>query len=231
MTGKLQPRRLELFVEKLRVAVSSRDPEAAPAVISKMREAQISSFVIADHYIPEVARRLGEAWCSDEMDFATVTIGSARLQGILRSLGPEWSAEDQHINPTAPRCMVIVPAGAQHTLGATILAGQLRRSGISVSLVVGAQPATLSARCEGASYDAFLISASEHEKLNDIKRIVEAVRSAGEKTPVIVGGNVLALAADVETQTGADLATSDVEAAIRFCGFDARLLHLVGEES
>lgn len=229
MTGQLQPRRLELYVEKLCVAVSSRDPEAAPAVIEKMRAAHISSFDIADNYIPEVARRLGDAWCSDQMDFATVTIGSARLQGILRGLGPNWSADDQHINPLAPRCMVIVPAGAQHTLGATILAGQLRRAGISVSLELGRERAALQDKCKKATYDAFLISASQRESLNDIKRIVETVRGTGHKTPVIIGGNVLALATDIVKQTGADFATSDIKSAIRFCGFDARLLHLVGE--
>ncbi|MEM7470446.1 MAG: cobalamin B12-binding domain-containing protein [Pseudomonadota bacterium] len=228
MNGQMKQRRIEHFVAELEAAVSSRDPSAPATVVEKMRIAHITDIEIADTYIPEVARRLGEAWCSDTMNFATVTIGSARLQGVLRGLGPDWCAEDQHINPTAPRCMVIVPPNAQHTLGATILSGQLRRAGISVSLEIGKDPAILRQKCERARYDAFLISASERENLSDIKTIVQALRSTGRKTPVIVGGNVLAVKDDVLAKTGADLATSDLETAIRFCGFDARLLHLVG---
>lgn len=230
MTGQLKQQRLELFSQELYAAASSRDPKAAPAVIEKMRRAGLEPDEIADIYIPEVARRLGEAWCADNLDFAVVTIGSARLQGLLRSLGPEWCAEDIQVSTDAPRCMLIVPETCQHTLGASILAGQMRRAGLSVALNIGKSLDDLKAEAQHNRYDAIMISASSRESLDVIRRIVQNVRPTGRKVPVIIGGNVLAQDEDVAQLTGADLATSELEDAIRFCGFDARMLRIVAEE-
>jgi methylmalonyl-CoA mutase cobalamin-binding subunit len=230
MTGQLKQQRLELFSQELYAAVSSPDPKSGPAVIEKMFKAGFDPSEIADIYIPEVARRLGEAWCSDNLDFAVVTIGSARLQGLLRSLGPDWCAEDVQVSDSAPRCMLVVPETCQHTLGASILAGQMRRAGLSVSLKIGRSIEELKADAQRNRYDAVLISASTRESLDVIRRIVQNVRPNGRQVPVIIGGNVLAQNEDVARLTGADLATSELEEAIRFCGFDARMLRVVAED-
>ncbi len=229
MVGKLKQRRMELFVRELYAAVSSPDKQAAPSLVQTMLANGFEPTEIADLYIPEVARRLGDAWCSDNLDFAKVTIGAARLQGMLRGLGPEWCAEDTHVAADAPRCLVVVPPDAQHTLGATILAGQMRRAGLSVSLEIGRSVDDLQQMVEQAPFDAVMISASAQESLAVIGCIVQRVRSVRRDVPVVVGGNILALDEDIARVTGADLATCALEEAIRFCGFDARMLRIVAD--
>jgi hypothetical protein len=49
--------------------------------------------------------------------------------------------------------------------------------------------------------------------------IVEALKQGlPEPPPVIVGGKLVDLKPDVAAQTGADLATNDLEEALEFCG-------------
>jgi methylmalonyl-CoA mutase cobalamin-binding subunit len=106
----------------------------------------------------------------------------------------------------------------------------MRRAGLSVSLKIGRSIEELKADAQRNRYDAVLISASTRESLDVIRRIVQNVRPNGRQVPVIIGGNVLAQNEDVARLTGADLATSELEEAIRFCGFDARMLRVVAED-
>ncbi len=217
----------EHFVDELYKAAASIEREPLQRVVQQILDAGISEYELADIFIPRVAALLGEAWCQDNINFAETTIGSARLQGVLRSLGPEWCAEDIYIGSAAPRCLVVVPEGAQHTLGATILTGQLRRAGLSVSLDLNAGPSNVFDRLSTTTFDVVLISASARESLASISRIVQKVRQTGQEIPVIVGGNVLSLDQDIAQITGADIATSDLQEAIGFCGFNVRMLRVV----
>jgi MerR family transcriptional regulator, light-induced transcriptional regulator len=77
---------------------------------------------IADFYVPEVARRLGAAWCEDRTSFADVTVGTARLQGLLREIGPDWFS-DARLGDRPPVCVLVVVSRDEfHTLGAMVLA-------------------------------------------------------------------------------------------------------------
>ena len=58
-------------------------------IVQRLRDMGISDHAIIDHYIPETARRLGADWVADRLGFADVTIGSAKLQSMLRELVEE----------------------------------------------------------------------------------------------------------------------------------------------
>ncbi len=208
---------LEPLINELYRAVSDPDPTKAPAVVDKFLEVGISAEQLADYYIPSVARRLGDAWCSDMMDFAKVSIGSARLQGLLRYLGPNWCSGDGTPRPNAPTCLLLVPEDAQHTLGATILAGQMRRLGFCVTLEIGTSLKDLTYILSQDPVDAVMVSASSRESLEMIRTIVDNVRKFLGDVPVVIGGNVLSLDVDVAALTGANLATSDLAEALEFC--------------
>eukprot|EP01023_Acetabularia_acetabulum_P015203 TRINITY_DN17374_c0_g1_i5.p2 TRINITY_DN17374_c0_g1~~TRINITY_DN17374_c0_g1_i5.p2 ORF type:complete len:173 (-),score=32.84 TRINITY_DN17374_c0_g1_i5:14-532(-) len=79
--------RLDL-VRQLELAVLDRNPLRRMDALAEIRKAGITDVEIAEDFIPHVARRLGDAWCEDNMSFADVTIGSARLQAMVRDLGP-----------------------------------------------------------------------------------------------------------------------------------------------
>jgi methanogenic corrinoid protein MtbC1 len=205
------------FADLLQDAVVAGDDQATRVAISRMHDAGISREAIIDYYIPSIARNLGDAWTEDEMSFATVTIGTARMQQVLRDLAPGWHSEKRR--PTeAAAILLLVPADNSHTLGATVLVGQLRRMGFSVHLLVGAEVGDLTDRVGRSRFDAVFISTSCTSGLESVRKLVHVIRTLlPDGPPVVVGGPMIECIKDVIARTGADHATSDLEEGLRFC--------------
>lgn len=208
----------ERFLEELSLAVRGEDPGRRHAVLRDMIAARIRPEDIADFYIPEIARRLGAAWCEDGLSFADVTIGVARLQGLLKDLSAAWT-DDIRLDPDAPGLLVVVLADEFHTLGAMVLCGQLARLGVSVKLAMGQGESELLRTVAAGQFDAILISAAQGERLARLRKLVEKIKAASVRpTPVVIGGSVVTRVTDIKTQTGADHATTDPREALRACG-------------
>jgi NAD(P)-dependent dehydrogenase (short-subunit alcohol dehydrogenase family) len=88
---------------------------------------------MADAYIPAAAQHLGSNWVSDRLCFAEVTIATARLQALVRAIGTRWGGDPAHL-PGRRSVLMIVPDTEQHTLGAVVATGQMRRMGLSEDL-------------------------------------------------------------------------------------------------
>lgn len=196
---------------------------AGQTAVQNVLSAGVPAEDIADYYIPTIAREMGEQWCRDEMGFATVTIGTSRLQAMLRQLGPHWTG-DNVANADAPTILVVVAEDIYHTLGAMVLSGQLRRKGISVRLLLGATPPEVAAQTQLLRFDAVFLSASCGETLESLRKIVKSVsQNAAVPTPVVVGGTILTEAPDAQPLTGADYATNDLNEALALCGLTETL--------
>jgi len=221
------PRELDLqIMAAMRAAALAVNRKDCTAVLQQAQQAGIAREDIADFYIPALARDLGDDWCSDNLSFAAVTIGVSRLQAMLRELGPEW-AGDQSANPAAPSVLLIVGQDVYHTLGAMVLSGQLRRKGLSVRLMLGADPQELAQKLAKTSYDAVFISASSGESLESLRRIVYVIRTSSKTLlPVVIGGTILEVENqyDVTALTGADHATNVPSEALELCGVTTKYL-------
>lgn len=174
---------------------------------------------IADRFVPALARRMGEEWCSDLMGFAGVTVGCARLQALLRELGAHWRGNRRR-DPETGSALIAVAAGENHTLGAVVLAGQLRRAGVSVKLGLGVTPPDVMRAVGRQRFDAVLVSASRGARPETLRSLVEAVSRAGTEAapPVVIGGSIAELDGDLTATTGADLVTNEATEALEFCG-------------
>lgn len=206
----------------MREAALGMDRSACVTVLNAALAAGIARDDLADLYIPELARDMGIDWCTDELSFASVTIGVSRLQAMLRDLGPEL-AGDHAGNPVS--IMLIVGEDVHHTLGAMVLKGQLQRKGLSVRLMLGAPLSEVADRLAMASYDAVFISSSIGETLESLRKIVDVVRSASKKAlPVVIGGTILEDTAryDIAALTTADYATNSPSEALELCGLSPK---------
>lgn len=208
------------WAEALQSAVTSPDASDKDKVLQGMLRAGISPELICDQYIPAVARRMGDDWCSDSMSFADVTIGSARLQALLRDASlqgggaPMQGAED---------LAVIVLADEYHTLGSMVLTGQLRRLGATVRLALGRPEAEIRRIVGDGGFDGILISVVLTEDYTVIRRTVDDLRELTKgHVPIIVGGSIMSLGIDTAKQvTGADHVVGTASAALKLCGHDA----------
>lgn len=206
----------EKHVETLRKSVLERNSDIRGRAVSELRAAGITLEEIVDCYIPEVARRLGTLWCEDGLGFADVTIGSARLQGLLRDLSAQLVYQTDKKNDSG--VAVVVLADEYHTLGAMVLTTQLRRLGISVRLMLGMSGHDALRELGHDRYDAVFVSASHIESLENLGKFVEKIRKQTKRNmPIVVGGPVIGQTVDVKAATGADVATSDVYEAVRAC--------------
>lgn len=214
---RLNSRPLESYLTEMYNAVLSPDARALIGVVQAMRRAQITSATIAEIYVPSLARKLGDAWLADALDFGGVTIGSARLQGLLWQLERDWTVPEKPPLNSPPAFLVGVPKGNQHTLGATILAGQLRHRGMSVNLDLELTPTSLGSHVINQQLSGVLLSVAPGDDLAFVERLVDSSHQQDRDTPVIIGGSILDLEDLAQAQTNADFVTSCVDEVLRFC--------------
>lgn len=208
----------EELLTRFMSAVASMDAAAFEDLKPELRRARVSAAMLADLYIPEVARRLGEAWETDCVSFAQVTMGVARLQAILREIGSGWSADTAAVGE-ATTLLLILPQGEQHTLGAMVLAGRLRRMGISVSVRIAPSLAELADYVAERSFDGALISIACEDRLETCRKLVKTLKEASDgRLRVAIGGALAEADENVMRLTGADVVTNDVTLALERVG-------------
>lgn len=208
----------EHLVERFVLAVIASDPEDLELFKPELRRARVSAASLADLYIPEVARRLGRAWETDCLSFASVTMGVARLQAILREIGAEWAA-DREGAVDAPMILLVLPTGEQHTLGAMVLAGRLRRMGVSVCMKISPTTQELGHFVAERAFDGALVSIACNDRLESCSKLVKTLKESSKvELRVVVGGAILEASDDVMRATGADLVTNDIFRAFDYLG-------------
>jgi MerR family transcriptional regulator, light-induced transcriptional regulator len=201
------------LIHRFMAAVVCPDAGSLDALKADLRRARLSSVVFADRYIPEIARRLGQAWVDDCMSFADVTMGSARLQAILREISADWVANAR--TDDMGTILLIIPAGEQHTLGALCLMGQLRRRGVSVCLRIGPSDADLRNLLAQRTFDGAMVSGGQVAMLPVCTKLVTTLKDLTDgHMSVAVGGAMLGLFAEPVCIPLADAVTNDLTDAL-----------------
>lgn len=213
----------ESLLLRLIEAVTAEDPAAAVTLIDTLRAQNVQPEVLTDLYLPAAARALGEAWERDTADFVDVTIGTMRLQAILRGLSVD-EVLAAHNGPIAGSILLIVPKGEQHTLGAMVVAAQLRRRRVSVCLQIMPRTNELREVLRNRSFDGIMISVGSRENLDLAGKMVDFLKKVPEcRIPIVIGGALLPRCEDLRALTGADVATNDPDVALEACGLAGAL--------
>jgi methylmalonyl-CoA mutase cobalamin-binding subunit len=197
------------IVASIAHAVLQGFPDAMDALRHELRRARIGDIDLVDLYFPAVARHLGCAWVNDAAPFTDVSIAVARMQGMLRDLGRTWTSNSA-ADASGSTVLVVLPEGEQHSFGALLLTGQLRRQGISVRLEVGASQDDLRRLTQERSFDCAMISLACEEGIPRCRDLVAALRQgSGGRLWIAVGGSLTERCADLCALTRADVVTSD----------------------
>ena len=213
----------EPVVSGLITAALSGKKDAFADLLRELKRARVSAAALADIYIPEAARRMGDAWQDDQMSWLDVSIGVGRMQSLLREIGTAWAA-DQAGDTGHGTVLLIVPEREQHTLGPMVAMGQLRRFGVSVCLRIAPSSNELRSLMASRQFDGVLISIATKDKLDTVTKTVQFIKTSATKPmPIVVGGAVTTKVEDLAACTGADLASNDICAALEALGlkFDA----------
>jgi len=207
-------------VARLRKAALSCSKSSCLAICDRIVAQGVSHDEIVDRYIPAVARTLGEDWADDRITFASTSVGAAMLQWLLGAL--EYADLPSDLPPDGPGVLVLVPAGEHHTLGAVLLAQQLRRRGVWVRLSLQARAENLAVPFRQGQPDATMISASPWTSVHALRALVAAARKATTSgAPVLLGGTIAdAALPDLTGRSGADHVATGVDEAVRLCSWD-----------
>lgn len=206
------------LLASFREAAVSEDAADLRAFLRDLVRQKVSAAALADLYIPALARQLGDDWLEDRASFLQVTVASARLQALLRAIGQDWSA-DASGRASESSLLLIVPPREQHTLGAMVLLGQLRRLGISVRIALGPTRSELRRLHAGAAFDGILLSVTCSARLADLRDFVAEIREfARPEVPVVVGGMAVGLEPDIGATQGVTAVARTLPEALFACG-------------
>lgn len=208
----------EEIVQSFVTAALSGTEHAFDALLTHFRKTRISYAMLADTYIPEAARRMGDAWLDDQLSWLDVSMATARLQSLVREISVAWTA-DYADSLSLGSVLLLVPEGEQHTLGPMVVMGQLRRLGISVCLRLGVGHRELSHLLEHRQFDGILISVATAARLQSAGMMIRSLRTLRKKLPpIILGGPIVMENPKLADSAGADYAYSDIAAAMEAIG-------------
>jgi methylmalonyl-CoA mutase cobalamin-binding subunit len=193
--------------------VLASDTAADPAVLLEtMVSLHLEPAMVACAYAAEAARALGEGWLSDELSFVDVTVRTERLHGLVRRVD-ELVADAEEIE--GPAALVLVAEAEQHTLGAFVLALQLRLAGFSAVVRVAPVAADLTVLMAANRFELALVSIGCTAGLESGIGLVRTLRlmSRGEMC-IFVGGAVPVPDDVLLKKTGADRVLRHVSALL-----------------
>lgn len=209
----------DAIIDRLLVAITNPKEFDANAVLMALRAARLSHDDIVSCYIPEAARHLGCRWTQSDMTFAEVTIASARLQDLVRIMSSDWTVDVGRKMPDSRLAVLLVICDNDtHTLGCATIGARLRYAGHSVRQIFGATQDDMRQALRHDWYDLILFSCGRPQALETVKQFVNHIRATlHEVPPMALGGLVLPQVADAQNITGVDLATNDLQLALKLC--------------
>lgn len=205
------------LMDRLYCASIAPDQTLMSCVMREMQRSGMSNQTIIGASVPLIARQLGEAWLSDSLSFGAVTIGCARLQTLVHDLADDKYQSHLVSDKVQKNCLVVVPDGTQHTLGAIVLANQMRHSGARVKLALGVSHSAMSSLALSQYFDAIMISATQSESLENLHGLVRNARQNDAKSKIFIGGGLVDHSVDLVARTGTDYVTNDWKEALTLC--------------
>ena len=195
--------------------VLTQDAACAAAFIEQLQACGATAESLYLDVLTGAARRLGDLWVADRVDFMQVTIATGRLQQVLRLLAPSFqAAAATRIDPYT--VMLMPTPGEQHTFGLLMLGEFFRRSGWHV---VGGPGASLTEPLDTVRrswIDVAAFSIGTETLLETLALLIRRVRGASRNPGlrVMVGGPLFFPLPDLARRVGADAAAADAHAAV-----------------
>lgn len=214
--GALTPAKGEVIHLALREAVLSKSGFSIDETLARLRTMGASDGDLIDLFIPDVARDLGNGWAGSTLSFAQVSMGAARLQGLVPHLEMSHLTLDAaNLRRADAGLMLIVCPNDDHTLGPLVFASQLRRMGYSVRLSLGRELDALKRQEKLSEFEMVLFSCSYSAVLTTVAQIVSYLKTFGSNRPrTVLGGPILDHVDNLRQMTGVDVVTNDLSTAL-----------------
>jgi methylmalonyl-CoA mutase cobalamin-binding domain/chain len=213
---ELHPPRLpDGTVERLVEYVLHERHREALAWIEGIIDAGTSAEAVYLGMLGPAARRLGEMWEADTVDFTQVTISLWRLQEIMYDLHAAFL--DDATAPLQVHRILLAPSpGSHHTFGMLMVAEFFRRAGWAVWADPSAGEREVIRAARNSWFDVIGISVGVEEHLPLVTSTVRALRKASRNpdTIIMLGGPVIVAHPEYVGMVGADTMATDAANAV-----------------
>lgn len=208
--------------EALFRALLAEDRMAFERLERRLIEEPLPVDVLDREVVQPVAKRLGESWCDDSLDFASVTLAASRLQAALPALlRSAAKPRGEGRRTRAPAILLCRVQGDEHTLGLPLLAARFEAEGWEVAggLALESGEALLAA-VAARRFDAVGIAIGSYRGEAHLRETIEALRarSANPDLAILLGGAAVSTRPDDFEDYGADGVCVDVESALSAAG-------------
>ena len=201
-------------VDLVALVLSRGKLEAAAFVEGMHDQGALPESLYLDLLAP-AARRLDEMWDDDVCDFTEVTVGLWRLQNMMRELSPFFQRSAAS-RPDAPRALLVLLPGEDHTFGLSMVHEFFRRAGWDAWSGPVASSADLRGMVRREWVEVIGFSLACDEKLDAVRAEIRSVRRAS-KNPglgVLVGGPGFTANPSLSAEVGADGTATDGRQAV-----------------
>lgn len=164
--------------------------------------------------ITEAARTLGRWWLSDEIDFASVTVGSSRLHRLLYDFSPQFLAGS--VPPLGATALMLAEPESQHTMGLFMLSEFFKRAGWYTLVEQPRLDANVLRLLSAHWVDVLALSVSTDRQLPALQVLVRQARqlSPNPRMVIIAGGPLVASQPEKLAQLGVDWLGEDAAATV-----------------
>ncbi len=193
--------------------ILTQDTEAIVAYLDVLMQKGAALDGLLLHLMAPAARRLGEMWEDDTLDFLEVTIGVSRLQQILHRL---TFALEKTTDEPEKRVLLLPTPSEQHTFGLLMVSDFFRRNGWHV---VSTPPLSLDEIDQVVSEQWFALigfSLSSERLIDTLSSTIETVRqcSRNRSIKIVVGGSIFAQTPELKPRVDADMVVTDAQQAV-----------------
>ena len=194
----------EALISEFTLALLSSEEGAAGDVMRGLLARGASPEEVFEDLFAPAARRLGEMWENDDCSFYEVTIGSGRIQCLMRELAS--GLMNPSLTGGTGRIIISLAPGEQHALGTMIVAEHLLRDGWDVHFLSSYNDEYLLDKVQETHYDCVGFSVSCTKHLPGLARDVKRIRqlSTNRDIRVIVGGPLVNRDPEIVARIGAD---------------------------
>jgi len=206
-------------IENFAALVLGQEIASIAAYINTMRAGGTSIEDIYLNLLAPAARRLGEFWVADLVDFTEVTIGVGRLQQILRELSPAFQNE-RECRSHGRRVLLSPAPSEQHSFGLIMVAEFFQRAGWDVWSDPALNVDEMVKVVRKEWFAVVGLSLSCEARLESLANVIRAIRRASRNRAVgvMVGGQVFTQHPELVALIGADAMATDGAQAVSRAG-------------
>lgn len=188
---------------------------AARQMVDSLLEEGAPLEAILLNLMSTAANCLGVMWETDQLDFASVTIGLCRMQELLRSYSIVGDHTFRRPRADDPSILLASACGDQHIFGLLIVAEVFRRNGWKTICEPALKAKELAEIVSQEAFSAVGLSLATTVEAADLKKEIDLIRSksANKDVKILLGGAFVHQNHEIAEIVGADLILTDASQA------------------